>query len=83
MQGEMRLRYQTGDICPETGLYDFDGFVEQADETAARLESFELPLAAGQRFPPIGEPKRACYWRLVDDLAGTSGAGAHASAGAE
>jgi hypothetical protein len=61
-------RFQSGDLCIESGWYEFDGYVDDVSDPLPALSQMEITLAVGQVFPPIQDPRRACYWKLVEGI---------------
>jgi hypothetical protein len=59
----------------ESGLYEFDGYVETAIEPAPNPEQTIVPLGIGDVFPEIEEPSAACFWRLAEGERATRIAG--------
>ncbi len=69
MRAKTDQRFQSGEVCIVSGWYDFDGYVDGSSEPYPSLFELEIPLHAGEVFPPIRNPRRACYWTMVDGLA--------------
>ncbi|MEP0845276.1 MAG: YjzC family protein [Phycisphaerae bacterium] len=61
-------RFKSGEICVESGWYEFDGYVDGTNDPLPNLTETEVALEAGDVFPPIQSLKRACYWKLVDGI---------------
>lgn len=57
------MRYKTGDKCPRTGKYTFDGYVDGTSSPAPTAEERVIPLDAGETFPPVRSVNKAAYWR--------------------
>ena len=60
--------FQSGDMCLQSGWYEFDRYVDGSSEPPPSLDEWEIPLRAGQVFPLTHHPKRACYWRWATAL---------------
>lgn len=58
-------RQKTGEICPTSGRWRFDGYVDGTTYPAPSSEEMEIPLSKGERFPPIRSSEKACYWKLM------------------
>jgi hypothetical protein len=64
MEANTNSRFKSGDVCPEGGLYEYDGYVNGAFELIPYMNAIQLALRPGDLFPPIRNPLResACYW---------------------
>ena len=51
--GEPMARYRTGEIAPKTGTYAFDGYTPGPPAPPPTSEEQQIPLSAGEVFPPI------------------------------
>jgi hypothetical protein len=58
-------RYRTGEKCPESGVYRFDGYLDGTSSPSPTSEEREIALSTGEVFPPIRSAGKACYWTLV------------------
>lgn len=58
-------RFRTGETCVESGVYDFDGYLDGTSTPAPRAEERRIPLSARETFPPIRSTGKACYWKLA------------------
>lgn len=58
-------RFRTGEICIESGVYDFDGYLDGTSYPSPTAEERRIPLSAHETFPPIRSTGKACYWKLV------------------
>lgn len=57
-----KIRYKTGQRCPATGIYVFDGYVRFRQHTPTAEEQ-RIPLDRGDTFPPIrSRPPAAAWW---------------------
>jgi hypothetical protein len=56
-------RFRTGDVCIESGWFEFDGYLDGATEPLPPLDEAEISLRAGDVFPAVLQPRRGCYWR--------------------
>jgi hypothetical protein len=61
-------RFRSGDLCDDSGWYEFDGYVDAPQASLPGLSEMEIPMIAGDVFPPVRGQQRACYWKLVDGL---------------
>lgn len=62
-------RFRTGEVCPESGPYRFDGFVKEPAEPLRVDARALIELDSGEPFPTIGNPdaQRECYWRPANE----------------
>lgn len=59
--------FKTGEICRESGVYVFVHFVKRIPKPPEPTEEERLiPLAKGERFPPIRSANLAAWWELKD-----------------
>jgi len=58
-------RFRTGETCKESGVYEFDGYLDGTYSPAPTAEEKRIPLSSGETFPPIRSSEKACYWKLV------------------
>ena len=58
-------RFKAGDICPETGVYHFDGYIDGSQYPRPRLEESIIRIKKGQEFPDIRSLKRKIIWELI------------------
>jgi hypothetical protein len=81
MAATIEQRFKSGEFCGETGTYDFDGYADGSSGPLPSPDDMCVILGAGDEFPLIGRPSRACYWKLSDvtrddeSLPGAKGAG--------
>jgi hypothetical protein len=61
-------RFRSGDLCDDSGWYEFDGYVDAREAPLPGLSEMEIPMIAGDVFPPVRGQQRACYWKHVDGL---------------
>jgi hypothetical protein len=59
------VRGKTGERCPESGVYRFDGYTDGTSWPTPRPEEKEIALSTGEVFPPIRSASKACWWVLV------------------
>ena len=57
-------RFRTGEKCTESGVYAFDGYLDGTSTPAPTQEERQIPLSAGETFPPIRSTSKSCYWKL-------------------
>jgi hypothetical protein len=55
-------RYKTGQECPVTGRYRFDGYTDGTSIPQPTAAEKEIPLSKGETFPPIRSTNKGCYW---------------------
>lgn len=65
MSVSIGTRYKTGEKCVESGIYGFDGYLDGSAWPAPTSEERQIPLSAGETFPPIRSCNKGCYWKLV------------------
>lgn len=59
-------RFRSGDRCPVTGLYTFDGYVSESTTTPLpSLDERRIWLRTGERFPSFALRVEDAWWRLV------------------
>ena len=59
------MRYKTGETCPTTGKYQFDGYTDGKTTPSPTMEEKVIPLERGETFPPIRSSGKACYWKKI------------------
>lgn len=59
-------RFRSGELCEQSGNYEFDGFVSGPDSPGPSATESCIALEVGAVFPPIPHTHRPCYWRLAD-----------------
>lgn len=57
-------RFSTGQSCPTSGSYVFDGYTSGPATPAPTQEERVIPLQRGETFPPIRSSNRGAYWKL-------------------
>lgn len=57
-------RFKTGQICPTSGVYSFAGHVSPGLQEDPTPNERDIPLAKGERFPPLRSTRSACWWVL-------------------
>lgn len=60
-------RYETGEECPRSGVWGFDGYTDGTSTPSPTAEERQIPLSRGETFPPIRSTGKACYWRFLRD----------------
>jgi len=61
-------RFKTGEKCVESGRYRFDGYLDGTHYPPPTSEEREIPLSAGETFPPIRSSGKACWWKLMQRI---------------
>jgi hypothetical protein len=56
-------RFRSGQCCPESGWYIFDGYADGTLEPFPGTSELEISLEGGDVFPPIRNVEKGCYWR--------------------
>jgi hypothetical protein len=65
-------RFRSGDLCDDSGWYEFDGYLDAPDAPLPSLSETEIPMIAGDVFPPVRSQQRLCYWKLVNGFGAQS-----------
>jgi hypothetical protein len=60
----MADRYSTGQECPKTGTYAFDGYLDGTWSPSPTANESSIPLSKGETFPPIRSANKACWWKF-------------------
>jgi hypothetical protein len=55
----------TGNINDKSGIYNFAGHVDGSTGCPPTEDEREIPLAGGERFPPIRSCGKAAVWELA------------------
>jgi hypothetical protein len=63
MDANVYRRFQSGELCPDSGWYVFDGYVDGTLNPLPALSEMEVSLEAGETFPQIRTPAKSCYWQ--------------------
>lgn len=58
-------RYKTGEECPKTAHYRFDGYTDGTLTPKPTSDEMVIPLAKGEIFPPVRSANKGC-WRKED-----------------
>ncbi len=61
-------RRKTGETCPESGRWRFDGYLDGTSSPPPTPEEMEIPLSKGETFPPIRSSGKSCWWKLVQRI---------------
>lgn len=68
MKVRTKQRFESGDLCVAPGWYEFDGYIVDEGEPLPALSEMEYWLEAGDVFPAIRRPRRACFWKYVQGI---------------
>jgi len=60
-----QVRCKTGQACPKSGVYRFDGYLDGTNHPAPHQHEREIPLAERNIAPPVHSANKGCYWLLV------------------
>jgi len=60
-----QVRCKTGQPCPKSGVYRFDGYLDGSSHPTPLPREREIPLAERNIAPPIRSANKGCYWLLV------------------
>jgi hypothetical protein len=63
----VRLMPKTGEIADRSGVYRFAGHLGGGMGCHPTAEEKEIPLAKGERFPPIRSCQKGAQWEFVRD----------------
>lgn len=58
-------RFKTGEECPESGTYAFDGYTDGTWSPSPTAEERNIELEKSETFPPIRSASKACWWKLI------------------
>jgi hypothetical protein len=61
----MANRYKTGEKCPKTGTYAFDGYTDGTWTPSPTADERRIPLSTDETFPPIKSANKACWWTFA------------------
>lgn len=56
-------RFRSGKVCPVSGVYEFDGYLNGASDELPYLDELEIVIRVGEVFPLIANRGRDCYWQ--------------------
>jgi hypothetical protein len=79
MNGTPNRRFRSGEPCPDSGWYIFDGYLDGSPEPLPPLGEMEVSLEAGETFPSIHSPAKDCYWQSALEEREAEPAGAAAA----
>jgi hypothetical protein len=65
MDTATQQRFRSGELCIETGWYEFDGYVNGEPQPLPMLAEMEVARGVGDVFPSIRSTKRPCFWILA------------------
>lgn len=65
---QIGTRFRTGETCPESGRYQFDGYTDGSWQPPPRPSEKEIPISRGEKFPPIRSSGKACYWKFMQRI---------------
>ncbi len=65
---QIGTRFRTGETCPESGRYQFDGYLDGTSQPSPLAAERELPISRGEKFPPVRSSSKACYWKLMQRI---------------
>ncbi len=68
MSAEPQSRFQTGEVCAQTGHYSFDGYVDGGWQPPPHFEEMTVELAVGEPFPRIRSVGKPCWWVPLDEV---------------
>lgn len=58
-------RFRSGEVCAESGMYEFDGYLNGSSELLPTPEEMEIWVASGNVFPLVFSSRRACFWSPI------------------
>lgn len=56
----MATRHKTGEKCPHTGKYGWDGYTDGTRSPTPTADAARIPLETGETFPPCMD--KGAYW---------------------
>ncbi len=56
METAVGTRFKTGEKCPTSGRYKFDGYTDGTSSPSPTPAEREIPMSRGETFPPTGSP---------------------------
>ncbi|MEM9019993.1 MAG: YjzC family protein [Planctomycetota bacterium] len=59
--------YKTGQICPQSGVWEFVKYTDGTTYPTPTAEEREIPLSKGETFPTVRSAGKGCWRRLVRD----------------
>lgn len=59
------MRYKTGQQCPTTGRYQFDGYVDGTTWPSPTANEQIIPMDRGDTFPPVHSCNKGAWWRYI------------------
>ena len=65
MTTSTQVRCKTGQPCPKSGVYRFDGYLDGSSHPTPLPPEREIPLAERNIAPPIHSANKGCNWLLV------------------
>ncbi|MEM9419614.1 MAG: YjzC family protein [Planctomycetota bacterium] len=67
MLSTTKTRYKTGEECPRSATWQFDGYTDGTYTPAPTSEEKFIPLSKGEVFPPISSSGKACWRKFFRD----------------
>lgn len=61
----LRVRIKTGERCPQTGVYGFDGYLDGSTAPSPTAAEREIALSKPNVAPLVKSANKACYWVLI------------------
>ncbi len=61
------FRFKTDELCPESGWYRFDGYLNDQGDASVGINDLAVEVMEGKTFPPAGTAKRPCFWKSTVD----------------
>ena len=58
-------RYKTGEHCPTTGRYAFDGYLDGSWYPSPTADEKVIPLSVGETFPPVRSANKGAWWKFI------------------
>ena len=65
IETQLGARFRTGETCPVSGRYRFDGYLDGTSSPPPTSEEMEIPLSKSETFPPIRSASKSCWWKLI------------------
>ena len=58
-------RFSTGQICTESGIYEFDGYIGASLILEPSGKEKQITVCLEKKFPCIKSADIACWWKLT------------------
>ena len=62
----MDEKYRTGEKVPVSGIYSYQGPIDQRTSCEPTTEERRVPLSKGETFPPVKSCESGAKWKLEE-----------------